>query len=358
MKNQGKIVYLEGRPQAHPMHRRLAQAVGCEIDFVDTHVRWQDLNRGFLFNLFAWISNARFLAKKYRDCDCFLIDNLHFTPIIMNFFFKKKKKMIVHLGSHTLYFMYSNRFSYFNNLLHKFFLSKYDALICEGEMAAVLVRNILSKRAPKSFVVFNGIPNEHLSYSVLPDLRSKKILFLGNGPGKERLWYKGLDLMIEAFEIALRSDPYLQFIIVGNWEKEIIDELLCTCTKEAQRAIFFKNATPDLSNLLKECSLNLHCARGEAYGVTILIALANGLPAIVSEWTGAKEVVSQVDDRLVARLDAEEIAKKILWYMNLKQEEKSILSLKGASIASHYTEKNATIFYQTTLTKIYRELNL
>ncbi len=350
------IIYLEGRPHAHPMHRRFAQAVGCEIDFVDAHVRWQDLNRGFIFNLFAWISNARFLAKKYRDCDYFLIDNLHFTPIIMNFFFKKKKRMIVHLGSHTLYFMYSNRFSFFNNWLHKFFLSKYDALICEGEMAAALVKNILGKRAPKSFVVFNGIPNEHLSYSSLPDLTSKKILFLGNGPGKERLWYKGLDLMIKSFEIALRSEPHLQFIIVGNWEQEIIDELLYACTEEARRVIFFEKATPDLSNFIKQCALNLHCARGEAYGVTILIALANGLPAIVSEWTGAKEVVSQVDDRLVAKLDAEEIAQKIVWYLNLKLEEKSILSLKGASIASRYTEKNAIIFYQSKLAEIYSEL--
>ena len=92
-----EIVYLEGRPAAHIIHRRLAESLGCKIDFIDPFLRWQDLNKGILFNLFAWLLNARYLAKKYKHIDIFLIDNLHFTPVIMNWLRWKKKKLVVHM---------------------------------------------------------------------------------------------------------------------------------------------------------------------------------------------------------------------------------------------------------------------
>ena len=45
-------------------------------------------------------------------------------------------------------------------------------------------------------------------------------------------------------------------------------------------------------------------------------------PAMVSSWTGSKEVVAQVDENLIVPLDIQISAKQMIWYFNLSVEEK------------------------------------
>jgi len=354
-----RVAYIHGRPSAHPMHARFAESVGAEFHYVDFKMRWQDRNRSILYKAFSWLVCALAFPNR-KKYDIFLVDNLHFMPVIMKSLglLRRRQKIVVHMGSHTLYFMYAHRFSKLNEWLHKQALRRYDAVICEGEMAADLTLRILGKKAPPIYIVINGIPQEHFpkSEARVVDTSFKTILFMGHGPGKDRMWYKGLDIMLEAFHLALETEPELRFRIVGNWEKEMIDQLLKPYPEKTRKAISLLPPQNDLEQVLKDVGLYLHCARGEAYGITILIALANGVPAIVSEWTGAKEVLKDIDTRLIVPLDASVIAQKIIWYFNLEPGERNLLSERSAKLARTYTERRAVSFHVEVFNKMLNDL--
>jgi glycosyltransferase involved in cell wall biosynthesis len=338
-----KIAYIHGRPWAHPMHRKFAESVNAQFHFVDFKMRWQDKNRFILYRIISWLVCA-FTFPSKKTYQIFLVDNLHFMPVIMKLLglITKKQKIVAHLGSHTLYFIYTHRFSTFTEHLHIKALKHYDALICEGKMAETLVRKILGDKTPKIYTVINGIPSNHFPVNSIPQpLNGKNILFIGQGPGQNRSWYKGLDLMIDAFSISLKEDPELTFTIVGEWDDKLKVQLLEPCTIETRNAICFVGQTDNLGIYISKCTLYLHCARGEAYGLTILIAMSHGVPPLISEWTGAKEVVEQVSKELITPLDAKVIAKKIIWYFRLSESERFNLSQKSLKIGQSYTEEKA-----------------
>jgi len=356
-----KVAYIHGRPAAHPMHQKFAESVGGIFQPVDFKMRWQDKNRSILYRVISWLICA-FTFPNKKDYNIFLVDNLHFYPVIMKVLhlISRKQKIVAHLGSHTLYFIYAHRFSRLTEWLHIQALKRYDALICEGKMAEELVKKILGKNTPKLYTVFMGIPKEQFpsENGVTKNLPGKNILFIGNGPNQFRMWYKGLDLMIAAFKLAKIKNTELTFTIVGDWEDGIIQELLKNCNEETKNSISFTGSTTDLGIYTRDASLYLHCGRGEAFAVSILIAMASGIPSIVSEWTGCKEVVEQVDTNLIVSLDENEIAEKIIWYFNLPFEKKELLSNKFREVTQKYTAENAISFHQHKFEQLIKDFDL
>jgi glycosyltransferase involved in cell wall biosynthesis len=282
-------------------------------------------------------------------------------PVLMKMLRLKKhrQKIVAHLGSHTLYFIYAHRFSKFTEKLHIWALRNYDALICEGQMAEDLVKKILGEKTPLLYTVINGIPEDHFPNKTKSSrLDTNTILFAGHGPGKERMWYKGLDLMLQAFETAKETNKDLEFVIVGEWEPEIQKELLKNLNAESNNAIKFVGAVKNMEYYFSNASLYLHCARGEAYGLTVLIAMAYGLPVILSEWTGTKEIVRQVDESYIVALDKEEIARQIIKYFNLPTEERQKIGEKSKLVGTMYTEERAIQDFRDKFNKMRNDFKL
>lgn len=360
-KKEPKVAYMHGRPGPHPMHRKFSEVVGAEFQFVDFRMRWQDQERSILYRLISWIVCA-FTYPEKSKYDVFLIDNLHFTPVIMKslHLIKRRQKIVAHMGSHTLYFIYAHRFSKFTEWLHIQALKRYDALICEGKMAEELATKILKGKGPKLYTIYNGIPDEHYPKpeGTTTNLNGKNVLFMGHGPGENRLWYKGLDLMLSSFELAFKNDPQLTFTVVGRWDKEVIEKLLNGLEEKTRSAVVFVGEVTDLGPYTKNASLYLHCARGEAYGITILIAMAAGIPSIVSQWTGAKELVEQVDSGFVLPLDAVKISEKINSYFALSEQEKEKISARNIEVIKTYTEENAITNYKKTFSALLKDFKI
>jgi len=93
-------------------------------------------------------------------------------------------------------------------------------------------------------------------------------------------------------------------------------------------------------------------ARGEAFGISILEAMLAGVPSIVSEWTGAREVVEQVDRQLVVPTDPAAAADRIRWYLGLPTPEKQRLSERSREVAATYTEERATQVFRDAISQI------
>ncbi len=355
-----KVAYIHGRPQSHPMQMKCAEALQADFYPVDFKIRWHDRPEAGKFRkYFSWVVCA-FTFPEVKKYDVFLAGGLHATMPLMRLFgvIKGKQKIVVHLGDHSLYFLYCNLYPSRVKRLLLFFLSKYDAIICEGKKSEYYVQALLGDKAPLTYSCPSAIPAEHYSgnKNIQPDLNSKKILFMGRGPNANRLFYKGLDLIVEAFSLIAEKDPELELIVVGDWDNDVIDRMLLPLKKQTKEAIKFVGDQENLAPFLEESALYLHCARGEAFGVTIVIAMLAGLIPIVSEYTGAREAVEPVSEKLIVPLDAHVIAERTLWFFSLSLEEKRELSEVCRNIASNYTEENMLNKYKEVFEAITRKL--
>lgn len=354
-----KIAYVHGRPCSHPMQQKMARSIGAHFIPVDFRIRWHDKESSRLRRYLSWLVCALTFpeAKSY---DLFIAAGTHTTLPLMRTLFriKKNQKIILYLGDEMLYFLYSNYYSPFTKKNLIGLMKKYDAIMIEGQMGSDIARSLLGSKCPPLYTIFNGMQNDHYEQvkNVVPDLLSKNIIFIGQGPSNLRYWYKGLDLMLRAFSIAFQKDSSLRFKIVGDWDNQQMRELVNSFQAPAKNAITFVNFTNDLASHLKESALLLHCARGEAYGITVLLALAAGVPALVSEWTGTKEVIQKIDPSLITVLDENTIAEKIHQYFRLPEEQKRVLSNKAREIAGQYTESRVIENYRKTMAKLITDI--
>jgi glycosyltransferase involved in cell wall biosynthesis len=342
------------------MHRRFAEAVGGEFEFIDFRMRWQDRSRSRLYTMASWLLCAATLPER-REHDVFLIDNLHVGPVLMKrLFLRGDQKIVVHLGSHTLYFMLSGRFSALVERLHIWALRNYDALICEGRMTRDMAHKLLGDRCPPTYETFNGAPAERLGalLETHPDLDSRRIVFVGSGPSEFRMDYKGLDLMIEAVSIAAESDPEIEFDILGDWDPEVVNAVTAAIPPAVRGRIHFRGSVEGIAEWFSRASLYLHCSRGDAFPTATIEAMSAGLVPLVSEFTGTRPIVANVSDQLIAPLDPAVIAERITWYFGLDTKIRRQLSDRSRSAATPYTEEAATAHYQATFMALCEDLGL
>jgi len=359
--NQIKVAYIHGRPCSHPMQQKMANSINADFFPVDFKLRWHDKpNAPKIRRYISWIICSLFFpnAKKY---DVFIAAGAHVTLPLMRLFGKisSKQKIIVHLGDELLYSIYSGRFSKNKISFLKKIISKYDAIICEGEMGTEIIKKIWAENTPKTYTIVNGIENRHLFQvqNLRPNLETKNILYIAQGPGKMRLWYKGLDLLLKSYEKAFNEEKKLTLTIIGEWDDNLIYEITKNFSEDVKKSIKMVGYVSDLSTYFENSSLYLHPARGEAYGIVVLMSLASGLPTIVSEWTGAKEVVLKVSKELIVPLNVNDISKKILWYFSLTKSEKQILSINSKKLGLAYTEERAVSEFYNTFQMIIKDLN-
>jgi glycosyltransferase involved in cell wall biosynthesis len=337
--------------------------IGADFDFIDFRMRWQDKDRPRPYVLASWLMCAATLPRR-DEYELFLIDNLHIAPVLMkHLFLRTDQKIVAHLGSHTHYFVLSHQFSPATERLHLWALRNYDALICEGRMTMDIVQRLLGPRCPPTYEVFSGPPPERRSRltAVVPGLENRRLLFVGGGPSPFRAHYKGLDLMTEAFAIAYAADSALEFDVVGDWDRQTIASLLKRIPNSAADRIHFRGAVHDIAayaELFREASLYLHCTRGDCFPGAPIEAMFAGLVPLISEWTGTRQIVTQISDRLVAPLDAREIARRILWYFALDPGERQRLSRLSQEAVAPYNQEAASVHYAATLDRICADLGL
>lgn len=356
---QLRAIYLHGRPAAHPIHQALAKAVTSEFRFVDEPLRWQDKNRPQALNIVACMINALLFRGK-KNYDVFLVDNLHFTPVFLKIFglIDRKQKIVVHLGSHTLYFMSAGKFSRFTSKLHRWALNKYDAVICEGNYSFNIAKALLNKPYPMIYESFIGITEERklkLNECVV-DTGSGNILIIAGGPTEFRKFYKGLDLMLDGFRIAIKNLPDLKLNIIGHWSIEIINKLLENYSADEKAKVKFLGPQAQIENHFSSTALCLHCTRGDAFPTSTIETMCAGIPTMVSETTGTKQIVREVDEKLIVAPEQHAIAAGITWYFNESAETRKILSERAKKSTYVYSEMNSIEHYQKIFKNIVKDL--
>jgi glycosyltransferase involved in cell wall biosynthesis len=323
-----KIAYLHGRPGPHWISSAFAESIGAEFYFIDESARWHDLDLPASKRYLRWLQNA--LRFPYRDFDAVLLDGPHIWPPLGKLIHRTNVPVIPRIANETLYFLYSGYLKGWKAKLMRHAFSRYDAFIVASKMQARLAKAILHERCPPVFTTFNGVPDQKIAPVHSPkSLSSRRILLIAHGPGGWRTWYKGLDLWIETIGKLSYHLPGVEGWVVGQWHGAEIQRLSGLYPKAPVR---FLGPVEDVRGVIEECGVYLHLGRGEAWGIAILEAMAMGVPAIVSEWTGAAEAVEQVWAEGIVPLSSDAAAEAVLRYFSLSEAEKRALSEKSQTL--------------------------
>jgi glycosyltransferase involved in cell wall biosynthesis len=283
-----------------------------------------------------------------REYDIYLCESSFIVPAIS----RKIKKLdethkIINIFDDPLcYYLYSGYIPEPKRRVVNFLLDEVDAAVCVGKMEAELLNKITKGKLKlvevKPFIIKERF---HRLIRVNPSLENHNILFIGNGPD---WFYKGLDLLIASFLRVKKEVKDAQLTIIGNWKPKK-DWLVS--------GVNFVGHQLSLEPYIQNASIYVHLGRGEAFGISVLEAMLGGLPAIVSEWTGAKEVVCNLNHDFVSKLTVEDAADRILKYFDLSLEKKITLSKKSKKLASAFNQDDMIRLFQENFTKLCEKLN-
>lgn len=228
--------------------------------------------------------------------------------------------------------------------LSKFLIKKIDGALCEGSFNKNLFRRYNKTSPVKVIYPFIYDKTYKQLIKIKPELSSNNILFIGNGPDP---YCKGLDILIEIFKKLQKEFPDSKLYVLGeDWK--IKQEWIA-------KNIFFEGRR-DIVPYLKKCSLLVHIGQGEGFGIPIIESMLAGVPAIVSEYTGAKDIVKKADKNLVAPLDKNVILEKIKNYFQEDIKTKEELSKKCRRATKELTEKNMLKKFKETFSELLEEV--
>lgn len=181
--------------------------------------------------------------------------------------------------------------------------------------------------------VFPFVPEMEKYKEFVPDnYSSKNVLCIGSG-----VQFKNLDSLAEAVK---GLDVTLH--LVGNHDKQYSQDNVVT-----------HGWVEDLTDVMEKCDLYVQSSTYEAFGVAPCEAMAAGIPAIVTDKTGCRPFVEEVDPELVTEGSApQDIREKIEYYYSLSEEEREDRGRKARQAVSDLTEENQVAGFRKALGRL------
>jgi glycosyltransferase involved in cell wall biosynthesis len=325
------------------MHSSFARAIGAEFFHANRLAGWMKTQWVGLHRKFLDIVVQSFqLPRGYNIHFC---EGTFTVSVVARKLRLQKPKIIAMIDDPLVYFLHAEVVKGIKKSIVLNWLNEVDGFICMGKME----KKLLSKFIDGPIRMVGPFIPEKLyrRYSqISPDLNSHKILFVGKGPD----WFcKGLDLLVHAFKKAKEEIEDLELKIVGNWLPQ---------TNWLIEGVDFVGYRGNLTPYFKESSLYVHIGRGEAFGMSVLEAMLSGIPAMVSKWTGAQEVVEKLGGDFVCDIDPEQVAGNIVKYYDLSPKKRKMLSKKARVLASQYKMKEKIELFKRQFQGLLDDLEL
>jgi len=208
-----------------------------------------------------------------------------------------------------------------NRLILPQYIPRYRRIIATSETYRKK-SPILSSLGPRVQVINNGVDCQRFRPGLDPSSIEAKyglsgrfvVLFVG----ALTKWhgYKGLDVLLKAMRICIKSSPNVFLLIVGDGDLKPHYESMAHNLGIANHIIFAGDASAeDLPKFYTASSLLALPSKdmSEGFGLTLLEANASGRPCIASNTGGIPEVIREgYNGRLVPPNDARALAQGIL----------------------------------------------
>jgi len=294
-----KILFL--KTGGHPVHLDFAKAINADIKEMswripknyDVYISEASYIQPAILKRFGFFKKNAKLINLFADPRLYYLDK--------NYFFDKKSKKI-------------KKYPLFKRRIYLNLLKEIDGGICVGKMVSELFQKYLKRKPFLITPVVISEKREEILKKVNPSLDKKNIIFIGSGPDSN---YKGLDILLESFRTIKKNIPDCKLRIIGKWD-DSYDKL--------EDGIFFEGIRENIEDYLKDSCLMLHLGRGDTFPTTTIEAMMAGVITLVSNETGTKEIVYNVDKKNVLELNAKKISKRVIDILKLSKKNKINLS--------------------------------
>lgn len=210
--------------------------------------------------------------------------------------------------------------------------------------------NLVNKRfgIPKSkIVVIPGVifKNDYANVQNNNAHKFNKLIDIINISRYERR--KGQDVLLKAFKIIVNKNVNAKLTFCGPMEGGILDLLNVYEDLELKNAVQFLHNynSVDKLSLIQSSDLFVIPSRElETFGMTIIEAMACGIPVIGTPVGSIPEILNLVDKRLVSKsITPKSLSTTILNYLGLPPSEKRIIINKSRDVAFKYFEANKVL---------------
>jgi glycosyltransferase involved in cell wall biosynthesis len=198
-----------------------------------------------------------------------------------------------------------------------------DAVICVSHFMKEAVQEVVGTKTPID------IAHPYIQQDLYEKLgkanfspQSKTVTTIGRSAQ-----YKGVDLLVDAWDTVSAQHPEAELHIIGNGHPQ---------EYEITPGVKVHGFVENIVDVYADTGLYVQPARYDAFPVTVLEALRAARPTLVTDKTGTKSAVNQVDPALITSVRSDKIAEKINWYLRLDQDKKNQLSCDAGKIGSQF----------------------
>lgn len=274
------------------------------------------------------------LIRRYR---IEVVNSHHFVSLFYSFW-ASRWTATAHLHTeHSRWEM--ERLPFFWNWWFRFFLKRIDGVSAVSTATYEHLREFYNLSSQHVFLILNGIdvnqfasadPIQRGSIGLMPD-----DIVLGS-VGNLRS-EKNQRLLIEALAVLKRSRLPIRVVLVGGGPcEEELQQLAINLGVERQ--VVFLGPRTDTASLYRTFDIYCLTSHYEGLPLSILEAMAAGVPVIGTNVLGIRDVITHHDNGLlVSHLDPQELAQAILTLMGDQTLGQALAARAGRIVREQYS---------------------
>ncbi len=298
------------------------------------------------------------LLSEYRNFERYCLDNqievimVQGSSPMMLFFadrYKKKYsevKIVLYLHSSASHLFLNN---WKQRIAFQYVYKNADGVIAISEFVKNSVKNLIADDE-KIKVIYNGVDTDKFAFAERQQgNKPAQLIYVGR-----LIPEKGLNLLLEALA-HIKQDEWRLRIIGEGPEKEPLEKMACRLGMEGQ--VSFEGVQWNVADWLASSDIFVHpvvCEEG--FGLTLVEAMASGIPCIAYRKGGIPEVIEDgADGFLVDDVSAqalEETINRVLIFRKTDREGWNKICLKARKKAMKFGIGR----YMGELSAYYREI--
>jgi len=341
------VLYHGNNEELHPAHRGFAESIDADIISIsntDPHSAksfYQEVVRGYSIGKYDTV-----IAEGSRPLYTGLIHKLIY-----------ESNLVYLCADHRLYELWNTSvevtspYTFFKYLLgthgkpavRTITQHGVDGIIAVSDFVKEYLRPIFGNAVPIRVAHPYIQPDLYDKLgSIQPDIDQKTAVTIGRATR-----YKGVDLLVDAWPTVREQHPSAELHIVGNGHPESFGD-----TDDVTVHGFVE----DITEVYANTGLYIQPSRIDPFPVTVLEALRAGVPTVVTESTGSRSEINDINERLIASTSADGLAEAINWYFDLKQAEKEKLSsasrTRGKKFGAEYRKSDFRQSFRALISKL------
>lgn len=227
-------------------------------------------------------------------------------------------------------------------------LTAFQCITERAECSYFGSSRLFNGKISKHFTIYNNIPS-HIEIRTEPRRQKSAGAAIIVGVVSRLEYIKGMDLVVPAFALAVKENPRLRLLVVGDGSlRELMERQMSEANLSDRVTFTGRQPQSVLQGYYDQIDILLMPSRSEGFGLTAIEGMARGCVPVVSNVGGLPEVVTPDCGLLHEKENITDLAEKIS-YISL--DTGRIKTFSEASV--FHAEKFSVATYGGAVKKLY-----